>query len=98
MAAAHTCGRPPEIFERCCGKGRSAFGKRAGSAPRPRDGFPLESYPADGFAQGWVVDRPGTLVVRYGAPPIWLLWSIVGCALAAALAMTFAGQKNEKTA
>jgi hypothetical protein len=59
------------------------------------DGFALTSYPADGFAQGWIVDRPGTLAVRYAAPPISLLWSIVFCALAAALATAFVRPKTE---
>ena len=58
------------------------------------DGVPLASYPADGFAQGWIVDRPGTLAVRYAAPPIALLWSIVFCALVAAIAMVFIRPKS----
>jgi hypothetical protein len=58
------------------------------------DGVPLASYPADGFAQGWIVDRAGTLAVRYAAPPIALLWSIVFCALVAAIAMVFIRPKS----
>jgi hypothetical protein len=62
------------------------------------DGNALASYPADGFAQGWIVDRPGTLTVRYAAPPISLLWGIVAAAIAAAIAMAFARPKPETTA
>ncbi|HEY5096216.1 MAG TPA: hypothetical protein VII69_13975, partial [Candidatus Eremiobacteraceae bacterium] len=57
------------------------------------DGFVLAPYPADGFAQGWIVDRPGTLAVRYVAPPISLLWFIVFFAIAAAIAMAFVRPK-----
>jgi hypothetical protein len=59
------------------------------------DGTALASYPADGFAQGWIVDRPGMLTVRYAAPPMSILWSIVAASLAAALAMAFAFAKRE---
>jgi hypothetical protein len=61
------------------------------------DGIALASYPADGFAQGWIVDRSGTLVVRYAAPPISLLWSIVFFALAAAVAAAFVFSRTETT-
>jgi hypothetical protein len=59
------------------------------------DGFALAPYTADGFAQGWIVDRPGTLSVRYAAPPISLLWFIVFSALAAAIATAFVRPKTE---
>lgn len=62
------------------------------------DGIQMTAYPADGFALGWIVDRPGTLVVRYDAPPISLLWSIAFCALAAAIAMAFVRPKIETIA
>jgi len=55
------------------------------------DDVPLATYPADGFAVGWHVDHPGTLSIRYDSPPMWLLWSIVACAFAAAAAMAWPG-------
>jgi hypothetical protein len=62
------------------------------------DGIALASYPADGFAEGWIVDRPGTLNLRYAAPPISILWGIVAASIAAALAMMFARPKRETAA
>ncbi len=45
----------------------------------------LVAVPADGFAQGWLVDGTGTMTVHYDAPPIAFLWAIVGAALVLAL-------------